>query len=131
MGIGRWKGCCQGGAASWSEKVLSGNVLSEQTPEEVNGVSDAGPMFSSMFLCCPKGHFYRPVLDCSVHKRLQVPVVAGLAKGLNLSCEGWGKGCSSYEFLAPGSLDGAATAHIFCFCIPQNLVLPPSVASSL
>ena len=51
MGTGRWKGCCQGGAASWPEKVLSENVLSEQTPEEVKRVSDAGPQFSSTFLC--------------------------------------------------------------------------------
>ena len=65
---------------------------------------------------------------CSVHKRLQVPVVAGLAQGLNLSCEGRGKGCSSCKFLAPGSLDGAATAHFFCFHISQNLLLPVSVA---
>lgn len=49
MGVGRWKGGCQGGATGWPEKVLSENVLSEQTPEEVKGVSDAGP--------CSPAHF--------------------------------------------------------------------------
>lgn len=125
-GWGDWEleGVLSGGAVSWPEKVLSEHVLSEQTPEEVKCVSDTGPLFSSTFLCSSTDRLWAVLCP----QEATGSCGSWPCQRLNLSCEGRGKGCSSCKFLAPGSLDGAATARFFCFHIPQNLLLPVSVA---
>lgn len=117
-GWGDWEleGVLSGGAVSWPEKVLSEHVLSEQTPEEVKCVSDTGPLFSSTFLCSSTDRLWAVLCP----QEATGSCGSWPCQRLNLSCEGRGKGCSSCKFLAPGSLDGAATAHFFLLPYPSE-----------
>lgn len=73
MGLGRWKGAVMVGLRAGQKRFSLKMCFPEQTPEEVKGVSDAGPCSQAHFSAAQRVASGPGSGLCSVHKRLQVP----------------------------------------------------------